>query len=623
MRFLGPALLFIAVAFGVGPADTPEQGALALPTPEPAERFVFAVLGDRVPGPDGGLEVLAGAVETCNRLGVRFVMTTGNMIRGDTSRASWDSRAATYRLAMSGLDSPWFPTRGPMDAALRGETVAESDRLYAERFGPAMYSFDSEWAHVVVLPAEQLADGGDGRARVTAWLADDLKRTDAEQVFVVLHSPLWRTNTQAWDDVHKALADRGLPTRVISGGTRYAREDRQRDNVRYTSVSMTGAFASGTHGYASRQSVTLINVTRLGHAVTVLAYDAATPGEAYTGSDADAVQSLAETGWASIEGFLQAGPDAGDGAAFEIVLENPTQNRIGYAIETITPSGWVLDRDQISGTLEVGQTLRLPIAADAPPLSENRPKVEVMVTARYPIAGGETQSVVRRLFVPVRPRGAEAAASATPSNNGVLALDGRGAVRVDLGEKPWRFTMECWVRGDAPSGNAALLSRYAEGLGSGLVWSRPRGMLPSGIIGTSRGVARVGLDEPLDWSAWHHIALTFNGSQAVLYVDGKPVGTSPGGDIAHGDWPLFIGAEPNARGDPVSLFAGLIDEVRVSSNVRYTGPFVPSREFATDGETLLLLHFDTPFYGAHPDDSGRGNHAWTTGQARIIREPRD
>jgi hypothetical protein len=623
----GVLLLFVmglaCVARGAEPVRTPEEGARRLEAPGSVEQFTFAVFGDRVPGSDGGLEILARAVETANHLGVRFVVTTGNMVQGDTGRDEWSQRVDAYRSVMSGLSVAWYPVRGPLDAAVRNETDAERDRLYGERFGPSVYSFDAGWAHAVVLFGGALAERTPARGEALAWLERDLAASGADQVFVFVHEALWRTDAGAWDDVHALLSADGRAARVISGGTRYAREDRQRDNVRYTSVSMTGAFASGTHEYASSQAVTLVHVTRTGHELTVLPYDASASAASFSGRDADAVKALAESGWASIEGFLQAGPEAGDGAAFEAVLENPTDRRLAYSVETIAPGGWVLSRERVSGALEPGQTLRLPVTADAPALGDERPRVEVMVTARYPIGSGGEQPVVRRLPVPVRPRGAESAAAATPSSNGALVLDGRGAVRVDMGERPWRLTIEAWVRGEDPGGNAAVVSRFAGGAGAGLVWSRPRGMLPSGVVGTARGVVAVGLDEPIEWGAWHHLALTYDGDDAVLFVDGEAVSRRSGGDLSYADFPLYVGAEPNERGDPVSYFRGMIDEVRVSSVVRYDGSFTPARVHERDGETMLLLHFDTPYHGAHPDDSGRGHHGWSVGEARIVREARD
>jgi hypothetical protein len=604
---------------GAGPVRTPEPGARAIEAPAETERFAFAVFGDQAPGGGAGRLVLERAVETANDLGVRFVMTTGNMIQGDRGEATWAERAGLYRTIMGGLNAPWYPVPGSLDTAARTGSRESALGLYRERFGPMVYSFDSGWIHVVVLPSELLLEGGPAREGIIAWLRDDLRTTRAEQIFVFVHEPLWLTEDRAaWEGVHRVLSADGRPSRVISGARRYARDDGQKDNVRYSTVPMTGAYGADSHGYASAHSVTLIDVTRTGHRLAVLPYDATAGVARFPGTDADAVDALARTGWVSIEGFVQAGPESGDGAAFEVVLENPTGKRIGFDLETRAPSGWSLSRARIGGSLTPGQTLRLPVSAEAPALANEQPSLEVIVTARYPVASGGEQAVIRRLGVPVRPRGAEEVAGAM-SDNGALALRGRGAVRVELGERPWRITAEAWVRAEGSGGSSVILSRMIGGAGFGLVWSRPGGVLPGGLVGTDRGLARAGAGEPLEAGVWRHVALTYDGADAVLFIDGREAGRSAiGGALLHADTPLLIGAEANDRGDPVSFFTGLIDEVRVSSVVRYTGEFTPSRVFPADEQTLLLMHFDTPFHGAMPDDSGRGNHGWVVGSAEIV-----
>lgn len=604
-----------------GPVRTDEADARALAAPESSEGFCFAVLGGRVPGSEAGLKVLGRAVETLNRLGVRFVMTTGNMVAGDTDRARWEKRVEAYRKVMRGLESPWYPTPGPADTAVLGVSRAESEAMYRSAFGPRLYSFDSGWAHVVVLPAERISAGGDSLEGVLGWLSDDLRATRAEQIFVFVHDSLWvGDDAGAWDAVHGVLRADGRLAWVISGALGYARDDGQRDNVRYCSVPVTGAFTRSDHGYASVQSVTLVRVTRGVAEFSVLPFDAVSSISTFPASEAEAVDALLETGWASVEGFVQAGPEPGDGAGFEVALENPTPVRFGFDMEVLSPSGWVFSQRRLSGTIDPGETLRVVVSAEAPALREgHRPAVEVVVTARYPVTGGGEQAVIRHLRVPVRPRGAEAVAGATPGRNGALSLNGRGGVRVDLGEKPWRLTAECWVQSEKIAGSMTLIGRYIDGKGFGLVWSRPGGVLPFGVVGTDRGVARAVLDTPPETGRWHHVAMTYDGHRAVVYLDGVEVGRSEeAGGLLHPDAPLYIGASPDRRGDPVAMFKGLIDEVRVSSVVRYTGTFTPARVFETDENTLLLMHFDRDYYGAEPDDSGRGRHGWVVGGAEIV-----
>ncbi|USN98302.1 MAG: hypothetical protein H6810_08965 [Phycisphaeraceae bacterium] len=617
------------VGSGLGePVDAFDGRERTLAAPDADDGFVFAVVGDCVPGKESGLGVLRRAVETLNLLDVRFVVTTGNMLQGDTDAAKWKDRVGAYRSVMNSLNRPWYPTPGPLDTAVRGVSRDEARTMYRSAFGPMSYSFDSGWAHVVVLSGELLSDRGGERERLLSWLAADLRGSDAEQVFVFIHDPMWRGDSAPlWEGVQQTLSAKLKPTRVISGGTLYAQGSEQTDNVKYYSVSTTGAYGSETHGYASSDSIALVRVRHGDPQISIVPFDMASSIDLFPASDAAAVRSLAETGWASVEGFVQAGAEAGDGAGFEIALENPTPVRIGFDAEVLAPDGWVFNEQRISGTVEPGQTRRLAVRAEAPALVQGeRPDVRVVVTGRYPLAGGGEQAVIRRLDVPVRPRGAEERAAATPDANGVLSLSGRGAVRVELGDRPWRFTTECWVKGDQLSGTSTVLSRFRDDKGFGLTWSKPGGVLPYGIVGTDRGLAWASLDTPPAWGEWHHVALTYDGKRAVVYLDGVEAARSEtAGSAAYSDLPLYIGAEPNERGDPIGLFVGEIDEVRVSSVVRYTGSFTPEKVFGPDESTLLLLHFDTDYLGAHPDDSGRGRHGWSVGSkgaVQVVREQR-
>ncbi len=91
--------------------------------------------------------------------------------------------------------------------------------------------------------------------------------------------------------------------------------------------------------------------------------------------------------------------------------------------------------------------------------------------------------------------------------------------------------------------------------------------------------------------AWHHVACTFSDPGRALWLDGVEVDSA----IDHNNGPqtsidpLTVGANLE---NPGVAFEGLIDEVRLSSTVRYTSPFYPPPAFAADSDTLLLLHFD-------------------------------
>ena len=106
---------------------------------------------------------------------------------------------------------------------------------------------------------------------------------------------------------------------------------------------------------------------------------------------------------------------------------------------------------------------------------------------------------------------------------------------------------------------------------------------------------------------WHHVAVTRVSAtgQVRLWVDGKldASGTGPTGDVSYRDgrstaYPssdpfLVLGAEKHDAGPAYPSFAGYLDELRLSSSVRYTAPFTPSATpHAPDVSTLALYHFD-------------------------------
>jgi hypothetical protein len=113
---------------------------------------------------------------------------------------------------------------------------------------------------------------------------------------------------------------------------------------------------------------------------------------------------------------------------------------------------------------------------------------------------------------------------------------------------------------------------------------------------------------------WHHVAVTraVDSGEIVLYVDGQPEATAAGptGDVSYPDGAvpesscdgrpctgsdpfLVLGAEKHDAGQDFPSYRGLLDEVRLSTVIRYRGPFTPpTRAFEVDADTAALYHFD-------------------------------
>ena len=130
---------------------------------------------------------------------------------------------------------------------------------------------------------------------------------------------------------------------------------------------------------------------------------------------------------------------------------------------------------------------------------------------------------------------------------------------------------------------------------------------------------------------WHHIAATwdFPKAQLRLFVDGKLVGAQGPGEKP---WPsslIAVGGAKKTKGVgisstdtrslPMQAFVGgrviekkwpkgdaaeaVLDELRISDVVRYTGKFTPPREeFVVDKNTRALFHFENEKHGIHDAD---------------------
>jgi hypothetical protein len=104
------------------------------------------------------------------------------------------------------------------------------------------------------------------------------------------------------------------------------------------------------------------------------------------------------------------------------------------------------------------------------------------------------------------------------------------------------------------------------------------------------GASQIDVAHGMSVDTFHHIAVTRDGRDYEVFIDGSSVGTAT--DSQDRDIPstfYTIGASASG-GLGVN---GYLDEIRISTTVRYTSNFTPTTtEFTTDSDTLILLHFD-------------------------------
>ncbi len=126
------------------------------------------------------------------------------------------------------------------------------------------------------------------------------------------------------------------------------------------------------------------------------------------------------------------------------------------------------------------------------------------------------------------------------------------------------FTFEAWIKPKSKDGSRTILSKKDISNPSGGFELKLTNGVPSiDGIGVS-GLA----SNNVDTDRWYHIAVSFDGSTATLYVDGIPLGSkgnasNPGNTSA----PFLLGAiyDSGAPNNPKNFFHGWMEEVRLWS----------------------------------------------------------
>ena len=120
---------------------------------------------------------------------------------------------------------------------------------------------------------------------------------------------------------------------------------------------------------------------------------------------------------------------------------------------------------------------------------------------------------------------------------------------------------------------------------------------------------------------WTHVAITWDGKVVRMFVDGKKAPgeaaiEAPGLFIT--DASFKVGRRE--RGDEThSIFDGLIDEVRISKGLRYSGDYpIPVAAFEADADTVALYHFDEATGSTIMDFSKNGLDGELKGNAKLV-----
>ncbi len=181
------------------------------------------------------------------------------------------------------------------------------------------------------------------------------------------------------------------------------------------------------------------------------------------------------------------------------------------------------------------------------------------------------------------------------------------------------YTLEGWISEDSPGG----------GVYEGLL-SQDHGsccLIRMLISPTLHPFVNAGVHTDVNFNGftftvptWHHWAMTCSAGVSTSWVDGTNVGTTPcvdPGDMSTAS--IYLGA--GEGGGPYRL-TGRLAEIRVSNVVRYVSAFTPQTRFATDANTMMLLHFDTGSGTTAFDSSGNGNNGTFSGTVTWVTDDR-
>ena len=116
---------------------------------------------------------------------------------------------------------------------------------------------------------------------------------------------------------------------------------------------------------------------------------------------------------------------------------------------------------------------------------------------------------------------------------------------------------------------------------------------------------------------WHHIAATWDGSTINVFLDGSHTASTATSGIVNNTRPLDFGQNGGTQGG--APFSGMLDEVRISSAVRYTNDFDRCSALSptNDADTVALWHFDTGANRAATDSSNHGNTGTLQGATSV------
>lgn len=190
-----------------------------------------------------------------------------------------------------------------------------------------------------------------------------------------------------------------------------------------------------------------------------------------------------------------------------------------------------------------------------------------------------------------------------------LAASGQYVTLSGLGTTPSAWTIEFWMQPITLTASTV----FTTGSIGVRLQQAANGVL---TIGSTSGAGwnLSATTSPISANTWTHIALVYDGSAIVVYVNGTSSATLSSPTISSTAFGTFIFAFDNVS----TYWNGYIDELRISKVARYLTTFTPSTApFAADTNTLVLNHFNlAPVYPSTVSDLNATDSVLSTGVVR-------
>ena len=349
--------------------------------------FRFAILSDRTGGHTPG--IYPQVIEEINLLNPDFVVTVGDHIEGygedyERSDVEWDS----LMVLIGALEAPFYMTPGNHDI-----WDDESEAMYTARTGfDPYYSFDYENTHFVILDNSRIDAAADFPEEQRDWLVADLARhSEAENIFVFVHKPLWAQTLVLGrpDPLHDIFREYGVD--AVFNGHLHHYFTTEFDGIDYTVIGSSG----GGMYRSAEQPVTRgeffqfgwVTVTSPGYELAVIDLGGIYSRDVVTQDDVREIQRV-ESELITVSA-VRVFDDASLRAPVEVTIENVTDSAIDDVIVWEVPEGWTVEPEEAIVAVDPGQTETLTFMMFNQGALYPAPRM----SCRYPLSNGKLLDV--------------------------------------------------------------------------------------------------------------------------------------------------------------------------------------------------------------------------------------